>query len=154
MTQWNDGTSSNYGSGTNIETCKSTCNTYSECKGFVVDTNTSVCGHYKGGTLNLITSEGHTCIIKLDATIQETGYVVISDTHCGGSHINTWSDGTSSNYGSGTNIDTCRSTCNTYSECQGFVVKDATSVCGYYKGGTLQTYSLSGYKCFAKVSAI
>ena len=45
-----------------------------------------------------------------ETTIDDFG-IVLSGQHCGGPSISTWADGTSANYGSGTDLTECMATC-------------------------------------------
>merc|ERR1712232_1405823 len=53
-----------YGEMTDLQNCKLTCNSHPDCKGFVLRESDGICGHWKGGDLQPLESDGLTCYEK------------------------------------------------------------------------------------------
>jgi len=82
------------------------------------------------------------------------GYGVLEDHNCGGSWIETWSDGQGTGYGKGSpgNFAGCESKCTTYKECEGFFYQIDAQVCSHYRKD-LAPKPAKGFNCFYKLSA-
>lgn len=83
------------------------------------------------------------------------GYGVLEDRKCGGSWIETWSDGAGTGYGLGSkgNFAGCKAKCDKYKECAGFFYSTEQQVCSHYRKNPLKPTTAEGFNCFYKKSA-
>ena len=63
---WTDGTNTNYANLKGISDCEKMCNIHVECAGFVHETSSDICGHWKRGPLHLSRWTGVTCHKKMN----------------------------------------------------------------------------------------
>eukprot|EP00928_Gymnodinium_smaydae_P059961 TRINITY_DN4346_c0_g2_i1.p1 TRINITY_DN4346_c0_g2~~TRINITY_DN4346_c0_g2_i1.p1 ORF type:complete len:1442 (-),score=139.16 TRINITY_DN4346_c0_g2_i1:48-4373(-) len=79
-------------------------------------------------------------------------YTRMDGAQCGGTSIQMWSTGVSSDYGGGDvdNVDACQAVCSAHDECLGFDLEESTKRCSLWKGGPLTQSFSSGYQCYQK----
>ena len=76
-------------------------------------------------------------------------YSILYNTHCGGSSIETWANGDSSNYGTVEGVLECQKICDLHKECAGFVAR-YDNICGFWKQGNLDPHSFENHNCYVK----
>jgi len=71
------------------------------------------------------------------------------DTHCGGTNINTWNDGSNANYGAaGKTVAECQALCEDHQpECKGFVFRLYQNKC-FWKSGTFAPHAALAHDCY------
>ena len=153
ITQWSDGSTSNYGQdagGVDPEACKATCSQHAECAGFVQANGR--CSYWKSKYLNPRVSSGVSCYFKqrLSDTV---GFQLLQDTRCDSEKIYDWDNGESAGYGSGyRSLETCRLMCSERAECAGFLERVSDGVCTFWRSAS-QPLRLSpepGINCYAR----
>ena len=77
-------------------------------------------------------------------------YIVNDDTHCGGTTMNQWKDGSDTNYGKQKGIMNCKKICDDHKECNGFVHRENDHVCGFWQGGPLKPFEKENHNCYKK----
>lgn len=78
-------------------------------------------------------------------------YEVTKGHHCGGTNINTWTDGTTSNYGTAEGLSSCKETCNAHEECRAFIYRTTDRVCGFWKRGPLNIRKAKNHDCYRAI---
>ena len=68
--------------------------------------------------------------------------------HCGGDPIYSWNDGSSANYGTISDVTTCKNKCSKREECGGFVMSG--SICAFWTRTPLNPYKSTDADCFIK----
>merc|ERR550534_1292209 len=109
-----------------------------------------LCGK-EGFELKTTFGEGRCTYVKPGPTPAPVeGWRRTEDQHCGGTNINTWSDGSSSNYGAvGKSVAGCQATCDAHPECKGFVFRLFSNAC-YWKTGTFALHENLAHDCYER----
>ena len=77
-------------------------------------------------------------------------YELLSGKHCGGHTINSWNDGSYTNYGTLVGLPECKKLCSDHSECAGFVHRTTDDICGFWKLGHLKPFLKENRNCYKK----
>ena len=78
-------------------------------------------------------------------------YEILNGQHCGGDTIRKWLDNSDAEYGKGTVLDACKTTCSDHVECKGFIHRKSDDICGFWKKGTLDPYPNTDLNCHRKI---